>query len=114
MFAEGFAYQSIFGFGPNANADTKKVLKISQTSPETLKKLDQHVDEHKIGEKRNVASFNYACTVRGGTRDLQSSSVKVVLKSSADIFDRCDPSSFRNKKVSHMKSNLLKLSGMQK
>ena len=95
MFAEGFAYQSIFGFGPNANANTKKVLKISQTSPETLKKLDQHVDEHKIREKWNVASFNYACTVRGGTRDLQSSSVKVVLKSSADIFDRCDPSKFQ-------------------
>ena len=37
MFAEVFAYQRgrIFGFGPNANDDTKNVLKISQNFPET-------------------------------------------------------------------------------
>ena len=92
MFAEGFAYQrgSIFGFGPNANDNTKNVLKISQTSPETLKKLDQHVNVRNIGEEWNIGSFNYDCTVRGGTRGLHSSYQKVVLKSSADIFDRCD------------------------
>ena len=47
---------------------------------------------HNIGEERNVGSFNNACTVRGGTRDLTSLSQKVVLKSSVDIFDRCNPS----------------------
>ena len=57
MFAEVFACQRgrIFGFGPNANDDTKNVLKVSQNFRETLKKLDQQVDVHNMGEKWNIS-----------------------------------------------------------
>ena len=56
MFAEVFAYQRghIFGFGPNANDDTKNVLKIHKTF-QKLKKLDQQVDVHNMGEKWNIS-----------------------------------------------------------
>lgn len=87
---KGFTYtEEIFGLGPNANDYTKNVLKILQTSPETLKKLDQHNDVPNIGEEHNSD---------------RPSSQKVVLKLSGDTFDRCDPSEFLKYKDQSLKN----------
>ena len=98
LFADGFSHQkgAIFGFGPNAEGDTGAVMKISDASPEELAVLDNFVDVHNIGEERNVGSFNYALTVRGGCRNLESSSRHVVVKSSAEMLKPGQkPSEFR-------------------
>ena len=52
MFAERFALQtgSLFGFGPHADDDNKKVLKIHKANSEILENLDENVDVHNIGQ----------------------------------------------------------------
>ena len=110
-FADGFHHQkgAIFGFGKDADQKTN-VFKVSTATPEQLEKLDAHVDVHNIGEERNVGSFNYACTVRVGSRNLESASRKVVVKSSADVLERVAPEEFRkyrsqSKEVESIKVN---------
>ncbi|XP_066926157.1 uncharacterized protein [Clytia hemisphaerica] len=99
-FAEGFHHQkgAIFGFGKNADDETN-VFKISTATSDELEKLDAYVDVHNIGEERNVGSFNYACTVRVGSRNLESASRKVVIKSSADVLAKVSPGEFRKYKA---------------
>ena len=96
MFAEGCALQksSLFGFVPRADDDNKKVLKIHKASSEILENLYKDVDVHKIGEERNIGSFTYASTVRGGGKFLESSSQHVVVKSSTDLFENVSPGAF--------------------
>eukprot|EP00111_Clytia_hemisphaerica_P014148 TCONS_00041682-protein len=95
-FADGFHHQkgAIFGFGKDADQKTN-VFKVSKATTDQLAKLDAHVDVHNIGEERNVGSFNYACTARVGSRNLESASRKVVMKSSADVLKRVVPGEFR-------------------
>ena len=38
----------------------KAVFKISQPTPKTMVKLDQFLDLHTTGKKRNAGHFNYA------------------------------------------------------
>ena len=97
-FAEGFSHQkgAIFGFGPDADKDTGTVMKISEASTEKLATLDKHVDVHNIREERNVGSFNYALTVRRGSKNLESASRHIVVKASADILStKTKPAEFR-------------------
>ena len=97
MFAESFLLQrgSLFGFGPHTDDDNKKVLKIQKANSAILENLDKNVNVHNIGEERNVGSFNYASTVRGGGRFLESASQHVVVKSSTDLFENSSPGEFR-------------------
>lgn len=82
MFAEGFFQQkgSIFGFGPNTSIP---------------RNLSRFFDEHNISEEQNVGSFSYVCTIKSGSKHLQSTPRKVVLKSSFYILDKGKPVEFR-------------------
>ena len=107
-FVDGFSRQkgSIFGFG---NADDKtNVFKIATATSA------EFVDVHNIGEERNVGSFNYACTVRVGSRNLQSASRKVVIKSSADVLDRVSPKEFRKYKQQSNEIETIKVTWNEK
>ena len=114
-FADGFHHQkgAIFGFGKNADEATN-VFKISTATPEELEMLDTYVDPHNIGAERDVGSFNYACTVRVGSRNLESASRKVVIKSSADVLDRVSPGEFRKYKPQSKEIESIKVTWNEK
>ena len=74
----------IFGFGPKAEDDTGKKLKICKVKDDVLQKLDDFVQSSNIGEERNVGIFNYEVDIRG-KKNLESASRKVILNRSQDL-----------------------------
>ena len=95
MSLHGFSQQngSIFGFDKNAD-EKSNVFKITSATSEELVKLDEFDNVNNIDEERNVDRFNYACNVSVRSKNLQSPSKKVVVKSSTDVFDRVSPAAF--------------------
>ena len=95
MFAEGLSIQkgAIFGFGPKAEDDTGKKLKICKVKDDVLQKLDDHVQTSNIGEERNVEIFTYEVAIRG-KKNLESASRKVLLNRSKDLLEE-KPNEYR-------------------
>ena len=85
QIAHGLSEQkgAIFGFGPHAEEDTGKLLKISEISETEMTELDK-VAIHNLEQERSVGFVNYELGIRG-KRNLECSSKKMVLNKSADL-----------------------------
>ena len=96
MFAEGFSHQkgAIFGFGPQANTDTKNVLKIATVGKEELAILDKYVPVHNMLEERNVGNIQYEVAIRG-KKHLESASRNLLLMRSSDLIAKAPSGSFK-------------------
>ena len=88
--AEGFSEQrgAIFGFGPKAEEDTKKLLKISTIDDAKKMKLQQ-APVHNLNEERSVGFVNYEIQIRG-KKYLDVVSRKLVANKSMDILQAAD------------------------
>ena len=72
-FAEGFSIQrgSIFGFGPNSEADTGTICKVATADGSKHQKLEK-APIHNLKEEKSVGEVNYELHIRG-REHLQSS-----------------------------------------
>ena len=93
--ADGFSNQrgAIFGFGPNADDDTKTLLKVSSVSQQKKQKLQQ-APVHNLNEERSVGSVNYEIQIRG-KKNLNSVSKKIIINKGKDLLEAVNPNDMK-------------------
>ena len=93
--ADGFSNQrgAIFGFGPNADDDTKTLLKVSAVSQQKKQKLQQ-APVHNLNEERSVGSVNYEIQIRG-KKNLNTVSKKIIINKGKDLLEAVNPNEMK-------------------